>query len=190
MSRAYRISVKESVTREIKGSDEICTQLELLEILPPEAMGELLKKELEARGFEEDKDGTMSRKDGDITVKVDICEGEVTVKSEKGKSVTEKGTREGSTWDDVGPTRESVKASLSEHLKKELEAKIQKQQEKLQKEATEKLEKELTDLQPELSEIVNKVTKEALKQKAAQMGTITEIAEDEKSGSMTIKVEV
>ena len=35
MSRAYRITVKESSTRELKGSDEICTQLEVLEILPP-----------------------------------------------------------------------------------------------------------------------------------------------------------
>jgi DNA polymerase III gamma/tau subunit len=190
MSRAYRISVKESVTRDIKGSDEISTQIELLEILPPEAMAELLKKELEARGFQENDDGTLVRKDGDVTVSVDPCNGEVSVKAGKDKTVTEQATREGWTYDDVGPSAKSAKGALSEQLKKELEQKIAKEQEKLQKEASEKLEKELNDIQPELSEIVNKVTKEALKTKAAQMGTITEIAEDEKSGSMTIKVEV
>ena len=35
MSRAYRITVKESETRELRGEDEICTRLELLEVLPP-----------------------------------------------------------------------------------------------------------------------------------------------------------
>jgi hypothetical protein len=82
MSRAYRITVKESVTREIKAGDEISTQLEILEILPPEDMATLLKEELKKRGFEEQDDGTMVRKDGDITVKVDPCNGEVTVKAE------------------------------------------------------------------------------------------------------------
>ena len=44
MSRAYRIKVKESISRQVKGSDEISTTLEVLEILPPEAMAELLRK--------------------------------------------------------------------------------------------------------------------------------------------------
>ena len=190
MSRAYRISVKESVSREIKGSDEICTRLELLDILPPEAMGGLLRRELEARGFTENADGTMNREDGDSTVTVDPCSGEVTVKSELGKKVTQKGTREGAAWNDVGPGREEVEKKTRDQLKKDLDQKIDLEQEKLQKQATEKLERELNDLQPELSEIVNKVTREALKQKAGQMGTIQEIAEDPATGSMTIKVEV
>lgn len=190
MSRAYRISVKESVTREIKGSDEIATKLELLDILPPEAMGGLLRAELEARGFAENADGTLSRKEGDVTVTVDPCDGEVTVKSEAAKSVTEKGSRDGSAWDDVGPNRAAVEENTRDQLRKDLDKKIDKQQEKLQQQATEQLEKELLDLQPELGEIVNKITREALKQKAAQMGTIQEISEDPQTGSMTIKVEV
>ena len=46
MSRAYRITVKESETRHLKAGDEICTDLEILEILPPEDMGTLLRNEL------------------------------------------------------------------------------------------------------------------------------------------------
>ena len=51
MSRAYRISVKESVHRVIKAEDSVCTQLEVLEVLPPEQMAGLLADELEKRGF-------------------------------------------------------------------------------------------------------------------------------------------
>ena len=54
----------------------------------------------------------------------------------------------------------------------------------------EELEKHLQEIQPEISQIVNQVTRDALKQKAQQMGTVTEISEDAESGSLTIKVEV
>jgi len=52
------------------------------------------------------------------------------------------------------------------------------------------LEKKLCDLQPELSDVVNKVTRQAIKEKAQQLGTVKEVSEDEESGSLTIKIEV
>ena len=61
----------ESLTRELKGSDEICSKLEVLEILPPEQMAELLKKELAERGFTEQEDGTMTRTNGKSTVTIE-----------------------------------------------------------------------------------------------------------------------
>ena len=82
MSRAYRITVKESDTRHLKAGDEIATQLEILEILPPEDMATLLREELKKRGFEEQDDGTLVRKDGEVTVTVDPCSGEVSVKAD------------------------------------------------------------------------------------------------------------
>lgn len=190
MSRAYRITVKESVTREVKAGDEISTQLELLDILPPESMAELLREELKKRGFTEQDDGTLTRKTGQVTVTADPCTGEIAVKSEAKEDVTIEGSKDANAWDDVGPSREAVAGKAREQLRKELDKRIEREQERLQTEATDTLEQELHDLQPEIGEIVNKVTREALKQKAAQLGTITELAEDEQSGSMTIKVEL
>jgi hypothetical protein len=190
MSRAYRISVKDSVTRRITGSDEISTRLELLEILPPETMADLLKRELAGKGYREADDGTMVKSAGDVTVIVDPCQGDVTVKAELDKTVTEQGAREGTGFDDVGPSDGAIRERLRDQLKADLENKIDAARSKLQERASAKLERELNDLQPELSEIVNRVTREALKQKAAQMGTIREVAEDPASGSMTITVEV
>src|SRR5437764_1252285 len=96
MSRAYRITVKESESRHLKAGDEICTDLEILEILPPEDMATLLREELKKRGFEEQEDGTLVRKDGDITVKVDPCSGEVSVKAETEATVNQEVKREAS----------------------------------------------------------------------------------------------
>ena len=52
------------------------------------------------------------------------------------------------------------------------------------------LEAALGDISAELDQVVNRVTAEALKQKAGQLGQIKEITEDAENGSLTIKVEV
>ena len=165
MSRAYRITVKESETRNLKAGDEICTQLELLEILPPEDMATLLKEELKKRGFEEQDDGTMIRKDGDITVKIDPCSGDVTVKAETQETVNQEVKKEATGFNDVGPNEKSLREKVKDQLKQDLDKKFDQEQSRLQGKATEALEKHLQDLQPEISE-------------------------DAESGSLTIKVEV
>jgi hypothetical protein len=190
MSRAYRITVKESDTRHLKAGDEICTQLEVLEILPPEDMATLLKEELKKRGFSEQEDGTLVRKDGDLTVKVDPCSGEVAVKAETQETVSQEAKREATGFNDVGPSEKSLRDRVKDQLKSDLDKKFDQEQSRLQTRATEALEKHLQDIQPEISEVVNQVTRDALKQKAQQMGTVKEISEDAESGSLTIKVEV
>ena len=190
MSRAYRITVKESDTRHLKAGDEICTQLEILEILPPEDMATLLKNELTNRGFAEQEDGTMTRKDGDLTVTVDPCSGQVTVKAETEETVSQEAKRDATGFNDVGPNESNLRDRVRDQLRQDLDKKFEQSQSQLQTRATEELEKHLQEIQPEVSQIVNQVTRDALKQKAQQMGTVTEISEDAESGSLTIKVEV
>jgi uncharacterized phage infection (PIP) family protein YhgE len=190
MSRAYRITVKESDTRHLKAGDEIGTHLEILEILPPEDMATLLKNELQNRGFEEQPDGTMVRKDGSLTVTVDPCSGEVTVKADTEETVSQEARRDATGFNDVGPTEANLRDKVREQLKQDLDKRFDQEQSALQKQATEQLEKKLQDLQPEISEVVNKVTRDALKEKAQQLGTVKEISEDAESGSLTIKIEV
>jgi len=137
MSRAYRITVKESETRHLKAGDEISTQLEILEILPPEDMATLLKEELKKRGFAEQDDGTMARKDGDVTVKVDPCTGEVSVKAEAAETVNQEARRDATGFNDVGPGEHSLRDRVKEQLKQDLEKKFDQEQNRLQTKATE-----------------------------------------------------
>jgi hypothetical protein len=67
---------------------------------------------------------------------------------------------------------------------------VDARQAKLQKELTDKLEAQLGEVRKELDQVANKVTAEALKVKAKQMGQVKEITEDPESGSLTIVVEV
>jgi len=190
MSRAYRISMKDSDTRCLKAGDEIGTQLELLDILPPEGMGALLREELARRGFEEQPDGTMTRADGSVTITVDPCSGEITVKAAAEETISQEANREASGFNDVGPDEQSLRSRVKEQLKQDLDKKFEQEQSRLQNEATERLEKRLEELQPEISEIVNKVTRDALKEKAKQLGTVKEMSEDAETGSLTITIEV
>lgn len=190
MSRAYRITVRESATRTIRGTDEISTRLELLDILPPEDTARLLKGALAERGFKESDDGRMIRQDDGLTVIVDPCDGSVTIASEVSEQVGLEARRHTSGYDDIGPTEQEIRERVKDQLKGELDKKAAKEQARLQSKATEALEKHLNELQPELSQVVNKVTREALKQKAQQMGTVKEISENPESGELLIKIEV
>ena len=189
MSRAYRINVKESLKRDLAASDEVCSDLEILQILPAEQMAELLRGELKGRGFEEENN-KLVRVDKGVTVTVDPNSGEVSVKSETADNVELKAERDDWGYDDAGPGEEQIRRRLQEQLKLDLERRAGQQQARLQNDATEKLERAMDEVRKELGQAVNRVTAEALKKKAASIGRIKEMTEDPQSGSLTITVEV
>lgn len=191
MSRAYRVRVSESLSRVLKASDHVSTQLQILEVLPREAMAGILETELKKRGFK-NKDGTLVREEkGGITISVDPGNATVTVAAEGATDVRLSGSREGWADDDWGRRGgENVKEGLKEEIRQELERKADQKKEDLQKRVTDRLEGKLLEIRKELDSVVNKVTAEALKQKAASLGSIKSITEDEKNGSMTIVLEV
>jgi hypothetical protein len=190
MSRAYRIKVSESLTRVIRAEDHVGTQLELLEILPPDEMASLLAAELAGRGFQETGDG-LAREDGEIRIVVDPSTGEVTVRSESQQDVRLESKRDGYVYDEMGRRERSrAEQTLRDEAKQDIERQADLKAEELRRQVTDRLERELLDLQGELNAVANRVTAEALKQKAARLGQIKELTEDPESGSMTIVLEV
>jgi hypothetical protein len=189
MSRAYRIRVRESLKRVVRGRDHVSTQLEVLEILPAEEMGALLKEELKSRGFRE-KNGQMVREKKGVAVTVDPQTGSVTVQSEVSESVEVEGERETRTYDEAGAHADRIRERLKQELRRDLEKQVDQKTARAQTQATDQLEAQLGDLRQELDQAINRVTAEALKRKAAQLGQIKEMTEDPQSGSLTIVVEV
>jgi hypothetical protein len=184
------LKVKESVTDVVRAGDEICTDLEVLEVLPPEDMAGLLRKELESRGFESRDDGTLSRADGPVTVTVDPCTGRVTVTATAEERVTREAEVTGQYYDDAGPGEARTRDGLQEKARQQAAKQIDERRSELQGVATDALEGALERLRPELSDAVNRVTREALKEKAKQMGTVKDVSENESSGELTIRIEV
>lgn len=189
MSRSYRISVRECVNRVIKAEDKISTTLEILEVLPPEQMSGLLADQLEKEGYRREGNLLVKEEDG-VVISVDAESGEVTISSQASESTKVEGERVGRAYDDVGPHAGQVRENLRQELQRDLEKKVGDKTQELQGKVTDKLEGKLGDLRQELDKVVNRVTAEALKRKAASMGQVKEITEDEQTGSLTIVVEV
>jgi hypothetical protein len=186
MSRAYRIRVSESLQKVIRAEDHVSTQLEILGVLPPEELTELLRAELERRGFRE-QGGQLVREQEGIEVLVDPDEGTVTVQTAGEEVVDLKEDVETWTYD------QDVKRAQHAHQEKarrRLEKEAVRKEATLQRQVTDQLEAQLGDLRQELNQVANQVTAAALKRKAAQMGQIKQVNEDPQSGSMTIVVEV
>lgn len=187
MSRAYRIRVRESLRRTLRATDRVSSQLELLQILSPEDMAVLLAEELKKRGFQ-DQGKKLVRQGGGITVTVEPASGTVTVQVEAANQVVLQGERQGAYYEDNGS--EHIQTKLRQSLQGELEQQAQAKQADLQKDVTARLAGQFADLQQELDQVVNRVTAEALKRKAAQIGQIKEMTEDPQNGSLTIVLEV
>ena len=189
MSRSYRISVRECVNKVVRAEDSVCADLELLEVLPAEQMAGLLSDELERRGFR--RDGAVLVRDADgVTTAVDPAKGTVTVSAEAVEDVSLAEVREGRAFDETGRHAQRVREHLREELRRDLQEKAGAQETAVQTRATDRLEARLGALRQELDQAVNRVTAEALKRKAAQLGRIKEITEDPQAGSLTIVVEV
>lgn len=190
MSRAYRVSVRESLRRMIRGEDHIRTKIELLPVLPAEQLASVLENELLARGFQRDGN-RLVRTDGETTIAIDPTTGEIKVAVTVDQEVLLESEQSGWTDTDWGDAKkEEIKAELRKKANDELQKGAERRREHLARIATEKLERNMAAAQPELDEIVNRVTAEALKQKAAQIGRIKELTEDPQTGNLTIVLEV
>jgi uncharacterized protein YbaP (TraB family) len=189
MSRAYRITVKDSVRRVVRAEDHVRTQLEMLEVLPCEQMIELLADELSRIGFQREGD-EMVRVEDDIRTVVDLPTGTVTVSSASAIEVEVQGQKSGLSYDDRGASAKEIEQRLQRELDQEIDKGMQDRQSSLQQALTDRLEAQLADIRQELDRASNRATASALKQKAAQLGQIKEMTEDPQSGSLTIVVEL
>lgn len=188
MSRCYRIAVSESLQRHVEVDDGLQTQLELLDILPPEQMAALLADKLAERGYEH-VEGTSWTKtlDSGVVVTVDVDSGSVDISlTEEAEIALER--QRSTTVADVDPR--NVEQALRKKVKDQLEGEANVAQEALRVEVTRKLENALAGIRKELDDAVNRATAEALKQKARQLGEVTEISEDPETGAVTIRVKV
>jgi FtsH ternary system domain X5 len=189
MSRAYKIKVKESARHVLRASDCVSSQLELLEILPPERMADLLANELVRRGFQKDGDKLARRTKDGVVIEIDPVSATVTVKAEGTQAVTVEGERQALTAA-TGKQAKREEDKLRQALLQDLQRQAEQKKGDLQKNVTDQLEGHLTDLRKELDQAINRVTAEALKEKAAQIGQIKEMTEDAQTGSLTIVLEV
>ena len=133
MSRAYRIRVSESLHRHIHLEDGVQAGLDILDILPSDAMAQLLRNELARRGFE-DRDGEMVRQEDDGTVvTVDPVAKTVTVRRETQADVALERTLEVAAR---RPDDDETRQRAGDRLRGQLESEAREQEGALRSELT------------------------------------------------------
>ena len=188
MSRMYRIRVSESVTKLVHVGDAVASDLEILPVLAPERMKELLAGALSARGFACDGDTATREGEDGVLVTVDLACGRVSASVSTVKNVQAHGEHQASVT--RAQAQRGAEPRARARLKANLEQAVEHQEKKLQKDATRRLEGTLRDLRGEMDQVVSRVTIEALKVRAGQLGEIEELREDAEKGELTIKVRV
>ena len=186
MSRAIQVRVSESVVRTVHVEDGVQTPLELLPVLAPERMADLLAKELEAQGIE--RDGNLAKRtdpDG-IEITVDLQVATVSVKLGASTKLDEKVSLEARVAEEG---RAGTEAHLRDAAMGELDKRIAAKTEALRREVTGKLERKLGDLRSELDQAIGRTTVAALTERAQQLGEIQDMVTDD-AGNVTIKVKV
>lgn len=187
MSRAYRIRVSQSGRRIVRSGDSAKSCLELLPILAPERMAEIVAAELARRGFSV-KDGKAERQgDSGVVVSVDLGTLEVEVRTARETLVERSAERTATSTEPDDPERV---ASAEAELERDVERELEVAEERLHREATQDLERALGDVQQELDQAVTRASAQALKEKAEQLGEISELSENPETGELTIRVKV
>lgn len=191
MSRAYRIAVSGSVERVVHIDDGVCGSLELLPILPKERMRDLLASELERRGFRVEGNVARKKPEDGVVIEVDLEASTVTVKVDADVALDIKRERTATVAaEGPSPAVQQARAHLKQQVDADVERAAAEEVERERRNITKKLEGKLRDLKSEIDDAINRVTGEALKEKARSMGEIEEIAEDKETGAMTIKVKL
>lgn len=200
MSYPYRVRVSKTVEENVNAKDKVTNTLKIDNILDDEEMKELLKAALEKRGFKEGDDGQWVREkeDGERQV-VDLETMQVTTSVEKEDSITKEKTLEvvGDAYAaaEREVQREQRKREAEERLDRTLKItddEISDKQQELIKVIGEQLQEGAEARNRELLEVVAEVQAEALKKKAATLGTVMSV--DERTSSdgtdfeLTIKI--
>jgi hypothetical protein len=187
MSRAYVIRVSETLRRHVHLEDGVRTSLEILDVLPPERMNALLRAELARAGFREEDGRLVRDEEGGVRVEVDPEARTVTLRIAGERELELEHTGEGRAY---RPGDEDARAALRERVQRRLEVEASVEEGELKSELAGRLERRLADLRVELDRVSHRVVAAALKERAAQLGEVREIAEDEEAQTLTIRIEV
>lgn len=209
MSRAYRIEVKETLEIKTTAHDRVESKLQMLGLLPPERMAEILGEELVGEGFgpsdsQATKKGLLQKRtceaDGtELLITVDPQLGSVLVETVAQREKTFVGIRAGVVLDTIplaanplaaNPLAAEEKKRLQNLVLEDAKAEESREQSKTQKTATNLLEGSIADIRVLMDRVVHRATLRALREKASQMGQIRSIDEDPLQKRLTIVLEV
>jgi hypothetical protein len=171
MSRGYAVHWV-TVRNTVHAADHLEISIELLGIIAEGEMNSLLQRELERDGWKRQSDGTMLFERDGVRASLDQACKKITVTSEKQCDVVAHGVSD----QDANQELEGVARQSKEALGRELVLELTKAE---------------ADLRAEVDQAIQRVYVEALKKKAASIGTIEGMQESRREdGEYEITIRV
>lgn len=173
MSRGYVINWV-TVRNTVNAGDKVEIAVELLGIIAEGDMTTLLRQELEKDGWKPKKDGSMELVRDGVRAVLDKDATKITVSLEREREVTARGQTDA-------------------EAKKILEGAASAAEQRLKEEVARELTRAETDIRAGVDQAIQRVYLEALKKKAASIGTIEGMQESRREDGeyeITIKVRV
>ncbi len=168
------IPVQKTIKRddEVHTSDHIDVHVRLLPILEPQAQDDMLREELELRGWARQPDGSLTKPFGDAVATLPAGSATIRLEVEHARSVTASGSASGSALEaDLAAQDEIVRQAEADADRKLAEASAEARA-TLVKANIDRLLRVEQDLRAEVAEVAKVTTKRSLEQRAAQLGAV------------------
>ena len=187
MSLSYRVTLQ--VAEVVSADDKTVHQLDLQSILSEEEMRDLLRQSLIARGYEEEEEGKMVRREeyGEI-MSADLDALEMTAGVDEAAGVRGKVGTWGDAWSRAGASRQA-----EANARDQANAMVGRGAKDAQRRVTQQLAEGEKERLEEMNETLQDVYAEALKRKAQKLGDVVDQHEGTNENGeyeLVIKVEV
>lgn len=168
-----RIVRSKDQSKDVSASDEIHIDVKLLPIVNEAQMQTLLRKVLEADGWKKQTDGSLTKDvDGVVaTLAPDTSEIVLRAKETKSVTVTQQGVFEKDT------SEEEIEKSLEKQASTQLDAAAKREQERINREVVARLLGVEPAMRDQVQTALNKVYREALEQRAKELGNLEWVRE-------------
>jgi histone H3/H4 len=175
-------------SKDVSAQDEIHADVRLLPVLPEETMKDILRRVLEADGWKRESDGSMTKVIDGVTAELEADASKITLRAIEKKTVT---VTEQRVFDKDTSDRE-IDETLDAAASARLERAAQSEREALSRAAVARLLGAEPTLRAQVQSALNKVYREALEQRAKQLGQVEWVNEqgDPSSGSYEVTLVV
>jgi len=188
MSQVYQVRLEGNVTKTIHIDDVMTHKVELTDILTSEEMKTILKQELLKQGWKQEGDNTFVKNEDGEKVVWDLETGEVKAKMEKEKRVSIDLEVTGSAGS-RGNAHENAERALKQK-ENDAQGRISEIEQKELESIAAKLQENEQGRIRKINGVLSRVYTEALKQKAATLGSVTSVEEGQSGDDHQVLIRV
>jgi FtsH ternary system domain X5 len=168
-----RIVRSKDRSQDVSAQDEIHVDVKLLPVLPEDQMRDILRRVLEADGWSKREDGSLTKNIDGVVAQLEPDGSKVVLRAVEKKTVTVSERR----GFDKDTSDEEIDKQLDEGLSDQLKRATKAEEDALTRAAVAKLLGAEPSLREQLQTALNKVYREALEQRAKQLGQVEWVKE-------------